>query len=103
MFSIRPVDRLSAHTTSSPRATRASQRCEPIKPAPPVTRVRILDSLLVSLGHGNAAGHWAAYSKTADRPTSGFPLVVGQGVTSIEQAGLAHNLAEQSWVNFAVL
>src|ERR1700752_4188014 len=42
MFSIRPVHRLSEQTTSSPRAIRASQRWEPMKPAPPVTRVRTL-------------------------------------------------------------
>src|SRR5215469_5902105 len=62
-----------------------------------------ISSLLVSLGHRNAGGHRTAYSKTADRPTGGFPLVVGQGVTSIEQAGLTHDRAEHKWVDVPVL
>jgi hypothetical protein len=33
----RPVDRLSMQTSESPRASTASHRCEPKKPAPPVT------------------------------------------------------------------
>src|SRR4051794_39510149 len=40
MLSIDPVSRLSMATTSSPRASSASQRCEPRKPAPPVTTTR---------------------------------------------------------------
>ena len=36
-----PVERSSSTRTSSPRARRASTRCEPMKPAPPVTRQRI--------------------------------------------------------------
>ena len=39
-FSVRPVDRSSSTSTESPRATSASTRCEPMKPAPPVTRAR---------------------------------------------------------------
>src|SRR5512138_3617711 len=38
MFSILPVRRLSMQTTSCPSARRRSQRCEPMKPAPPVIR-----------------------------------------------------------------
>src|SRR5262245_22074432 len=37
MLSTAPVMRLSIATTSSPRSSNASQRCEPRKPAPPVT------------------------------------------------------------------
>src|SRR5436190_6212692 len=37
-FSRRPVERSSRATTSSPRASRASTRWEPMKPSPPVTR-----------------------------------------------------------------
>src|SRR5262245_54738151 len=37
-FSRRPVVRLSSTRTRRPCATRVSTRCEPIKPAPPVTR-----------------------------------------------------------------
>src|SRR5829696_1539352 len=40
MFPIEPVDRLSSTKTSSPRSSSASDRCEPIKPAPPVMRTR---------------------------------------------------------------
>ena len=34
-----PVKKLSRQSTSSPRATKLSQRCEPRKPAPPVTKI----------------------------------------------------------------
>src|SRR5688572_8948114 len=40
MFSNRPVERLSSRMTESPRASRASARWEPMKPAPPVMRAR---------------------------------------------------------------
>src|SRR3954467_1840388 len=40
-FSRRPVEMSSTTVTSSPRSSRASTRFEPMKPAPPVTRVRI--------------------------------------------------------------
>ena len=35
-----PVERSSSTSTESPRSTSASTRCEPMKPAPPVTRAR---------------------------------------------------------------
>src|SRR3954451_17818151 len=38
MFCSEPVSKLSTHTTRWPRAISASHRCEPRKPAPPVTR-----------------------------------------------------------------
>src|SRR5688500_2366318 len=38
MFFSEPVSRLSTQTTRLPRSSRCSQRCEPRKPAPPVTR-----------------------------------------------------------------
>src|SRR5215208_142612 len=38
MFFSEPVSRLSTHTTRWPRSSRCSQRWEPRKPAPPVTR-----------------------------------------------------------------
>src|SRR5579862_3179444 len=37
-----PVRKLSTHTTRSPRASKASQRCEPRKPAPPRTTARLV-------------------------------------------------------------
>jgi len=39
-FSLHSFDRLSTTTTSTPRLTNASARCEPIKPAPPVITTR---------------------------------------------------------------
>src|SRR5579871_3313964 len=38
MFASEPVSRLSTQITRLPRASSSSQRCEPRKPAPPVTR-----------------------------------------------------------------
>src|SRR6267378_3434312 len=40
MFSIVPVDKSSITYTSSPRCRYASDKCEPIKPAPPVISTR---------------------------------------------------------------
>src|SRR5262245_7876442 len=40
MLAIRPVEKSSRQTTSSPRDKSSRQRCEPMKPAPPVTKVR---------------------------------------------------------------
>ena len=37
MLRLLPVNRLSTHSTSWPRASSRSIRCEPRKPAPPVT------------------------------------------------------------------
>src|SRR6476660_4128089 len=37
MFCSEPVSRLSTQTTSCPWPSRCSQRCDPRKPAPPVT------------------------------------------------------------------
>src|SRR5947209_15844937 len=42
MFAAVPVTRLSTHTTCQPSASSRSQRCEPRKPAPPVTTARKL-------------------------------------------------------------
>src|SRR6266567_1402880 len=45
MFSTLPVERLSSRTTRSPRSSRRSARCDPMKPAPPVIRKRNEPSL----------------------------------------------------------
>src|SRR5207253_4144506 len=47
-LSILPVSRLSTATTLFPSANRASQRCDPRKPAPPVTSTGILRSYFVT-------------------------------------------------------
>src|SRR6185369_15013449 len=39
MFCLFPVNRLSTHSTSLPRSMSRSHRCEPRKPAPPVTMI----------------------------------------------------------------
>src|ERR1700730_9738124 len=44
MLPYRPVDRSSSAVTLSPRLISLSTRCEPMKPAPPVTRARTSDS-----------------------------------------------------------
>src|SRR6185295_13629947 len=46
MFSIRPLLRLSTTRTRAPLATRASTRCDPMKDAPPVTRVLVADQFI---------------------------------------------------------
>src|SRR5512134_2780071 len=45
MLSLVPVKKLSTQSTSCPSASSRSQRCEPRKPAPPVTRTRLRVSL----------------------------------------------------------
>ena len=42
MFRLEPVKKLSSAMTSWPSASSRSQRKEPRKPAPPVTRVRLV-------------------------------------------------------------
>src|SRR5207302_10281924 len=39
-----PVRKLSMQMTSSPSSRKRSQRCEPMKPAPPVMRMRAIAS-----------------------------------------------------------
>src|SRR3954454_25263854 len=41
MLSIAPVERSSSTLTLWPRASSSSERCEPMKPAPPVIRMRM--------------------------------------------------------------
>ncbi len=38
MLSVVPVNRLSTQITLLPRCSKASQRCDPIKPAPPAIK-----------------------------------------------------------------
>ena len=45
-FSRRLVEKLSTATTSSPRSSSASHRCEPTKPPPPVTTIRLIGGRL---------------------------------------------------------
>jgi len=50
MFSLRPVKKLSATMTMFPRSMSLSTRCEPTKPAPPVTRTRRRVALGIGTG-----------------------------------------------------
>lgn len=50
MFSLRPVKKLSATMTMFPRSMSLSTRCEPTKPAPPVTRTRSRVALGIGTG-----------------------------------------------------
>ena len=50
MFSLRPVKKLSATMTMFPRSMSLSTRCEPTKPAPPVTRTRSRVTLGIGTG-----------------------------------------------------
>src|SRR4051794_15922126 len=45
MLSTEPVTRLSRTTTSSPRASNESHRCDPRKPPPPLTTTRAISEL----------------------------------------------------------
>src|SRR4030095_9573945 len=72
MFSSRPVDRSSRTATSSPRSRRASARCDPMKPAPPVIRARIKMISLQKTLKPSDDGHARAVS--AERAAS-EPLI----------------------------
>ena len=50
MLSIEPVDRSSMTSTSWPRSSSASARCDPTNPAPPVSRAFIVILAVVSAG-----------------------------------------------------
>src|SRR5512139_3178194 len=64
MFARLPVKKLSRQTTSLPSETNRSQRCEPRKPAPPVTRMR---------------SGAMAYANLPDRPGEEEGLRLSQG------------------------
>src|SRR5438270_9900456 len=56
MLSSRPVTKLSTHTTSSPRASRARHNAEPRKPAPPLTTTRIAATIASPARVGRVPG-----------------------------------------------
>src|SRR5690349_5282404 len=57
-FARLPVTRLSTTRTVSPRRTSSVHRCEPMKPAPPVTRYALMnDRLLLGESRARQAGH----------------------------------------------
>src|ERR1700738_4901277 len=65
MFASDPVSRLSTQITRLPRASSSSHRCDPRKPAPPVTRqVGITRNLSVR----GRVGMCGALRRARDRP-----------------------------------
>jgi len=55
-LSFEPVKKLSRQITWSPRSTRNVHRCDPTKPAPPVTRTRLESTRGLALMRGGAGG-----------------------------------------------
>src|SRR6266704_1738174 len=74
MWSLAPVKKLSTQMTSWPLPSRRSQRCEPRKPAPPVTKVRGLknisgySSMWVTGGRGVAVERTSELSRRPEEP-----------------------------------
>src|SRR5262245_36260367 len=89
MLSGEPVMKLSAHTTVQPCSRRNSQRCEPMKPAPPGMRTRM---------RGRAAGALGAQ----DGPTADGVVLEAEAthplrfphVPAVEDHGPAHDAAQ---------
>src|SRR3984893_827154 len=70
-LSLREVEQLSSHKTSSPWASSRSHRCEPKNPAPPVTRTRLATTLMAGLSRQGPprrrrAGWRAAYAEVGE-------------------------------------
>src|SRR5215208_2886629 len=95
-FSRLPVEMSSSTVTSSPRASRASTRFEPMKPAPPVTsafmRRRILDgraraSVVVDLGRVVGAAGAGARAVAAATAVVVRAPVVAQAAVVVERRG----------------
>src|SRR5690349_19305628 len=65
-FSLLPVKKLSTHRTSWPCSSSRSQRCDPRKPAPPVTKSFFIDELLLANDAGCGGGMEAVARRTLD-------------------------------------
>src|SRR3954467_8137649 len=68
MFSIDPVERSSRTCTWSPPSSSLSQRCEPMKPAPPVIRKRIRAMVFGECEADSLTADGRDYRDPADRP-----------------------------------
>src|SRR4051794_8131159 len=93
MFPIEPVDRLSSTNTSSPRSSSASERCEPMNPAPPVMRTRTTLNPL--------PGHAAPVTHQFDdclRGTSGSPAGRNHRIPLEEVAPCRRKLLSESFI-----
>src|SRR4051812_1070115 len=86
MFASEPVSRLSTQITRCPRASSSSHRCDPRKPAPPVTtQVAMPGTLVLRLGGGLREPHRAALATR---------LALAALLLGLELLGLlAHGLA----------
>src|SRR6185436_18857001 len=60
MFSRLPVKKLSRQSTSFPSLSSRSQRCEPMNPAPPVIKIRIISP-------SNPCNLWLVFSRPSHR------------------------------------
>src|SRR5256885_14342272 len=56
-LSAEPVMKLSSASTRQPRSSRASQRCEPMNPAPPETTARGLFAANAAVGEAKTSHH----------------------------------------------
>src|SRR6266550_7750504 len=56
-LSAEPVMKLSSASTRQPRSSRASQRCEPMNPAPPETTARGLFAANAAVGEAQGSHH----------------------------------------------
>src|SRR6516165_144018 len=68
MLRLVPVKKLSTQTTSPPRSSRRSHRCEPRNPAPPVTSMRFSRCILWSV-------HPRAASRRRSLPSAYLPHI----------------------------
>src|ERR1051326_3488763 len=71
-----PVSRLSTQTTAWPSASSASQRCDPMNPAPPVTKTRIRDILLLPRTCGDITSGTASAMRDTALNVGAFLVVV---------------------------
>src|SRR3954463_11956672 len=85
MFASEPVSRLSTQMTRLPRRNSSSQRCEPRKPAPPVTRqVDMRPESRESLWFLRLAGAGALHDRLWDREDQPVvPVVAALGIALV--------------------
>src|SRR5215468_7082414 len=86
-FSAEPVTKLSAPITSQPRPRRNSVRCEPMKPAAPVTRTRIRG--VPALGRHDGLATDRVVLEPEPSHSFGFPQVA-----PVDDEGAAHHPAQ---------
>src|SRR5262245_59066305 len=89
-----PVMKLSMPTTSHPRAIMDSHRWDPMKPAAPVTRIRIaLWTSMPAVGESSpssAGEDWRTSDRVVFEPEAPHPLRCPQ-IAAIEDHGSSHD------------